>query len=144
MNRASSRWPGDRPHRGEDLFETAAHLAGGLEAVLRRPRARALRTTASISGLTEAVSSLGGWTRHSRTASSTSISLSPTNRRRPVSISNSRAPTAKMSERPSTCLPHACSGDMYWSLPLRAPIWVWLDFETALTIPKSHSLIVPS
>ena len=49
-----------------------------------------------------------------------------------------------MSLRRSIGLPHACSGDMYWNLPLSAPDCVLEAFEAALAIPKSQSLTSPS
>lgn len=61
-----------------------------------------------------------------------------------MSVSNSSEPSEKMSERASTGRPQACSGLMYWSLPLSAPICVFEALVTALTMPKSHSLMSPS
>ena len=101
-------------------------------------------TIASTSGGTAGLTSRGARILPSRTASSTEISLSPEKRRSPVSSSKSTAPSEKMSERPSTGSPQACSGDMYWSFPLSAPICVWLAFDTALAMPKSTSLMSPS
>jgi hypothetical protein len=46
------------------------------------------------------------------TAASVSLTVSPTKRRVPVSISKNRTPKAHTSVRRSTGLPRACSGDM--------------------------------
>jgi hypothetical protein len=46
------------------------------------------------------------------TAASVSAGVSRRNARRPVNISYSTDPKLKMSERASTFLPSACSGDM--------------------------------
>ena len=46
------------------------------------------------------------------TAASTSLTVSPSKRRRPVSISNSTTPKAHTSARLSIGLPRACSGAM--------------------------------
>ena len=54
-----------------------------------------------------------GWgTMALRTFSRVASSLSPWNRRLPVTSSNSVVPRAKMSERPSMSPPSTCSGDM--------------------------------
>ena len=46
------------------------------------------------------------------TDASVSVTVSPSNARRPVSISNSTQPNAQMSVRLSTACPRACSGLM--------------------------------
>ena len=46
------------------------------------------------------------------TAAITSVTVSPANRERPVSISHSSTPKDHTSARLSTGLPRACSGDM--------------------------------
>jgi hypothetical protein len=45
-------------------------------------------------------------------ADSSDMFVSPLNGFSPVAISNSRTPSEKTSERASTALPCACSGDM--------------------------------
>ncbi len=72
------------------------------------------------------------------------MSVSPSKSGAPVSISCRTAPSEKMSLRRSTRLPHACSGDMYWSLPLSAPEIVVETLLAAFAIPKSQSLMSPS
>ena len=47
--------------------------------------------------------------------------VSPAKGRLPVAISYSTIPNEKMSERESTGLPSACSGDMYWTVPTIFP-----------------------
>ena len=49
---------------------------------------------------------------------------SPSNARRPVSISYSTTPNAQTSARRSTALPRACSGAMYAAVPRISPISV--------------------
>ena len=130
---ARSVWLGDGFERVEQRLRAAAlQLAGALEAVVglgrQRTASRSRRPRAGRPGRP----ARGGRTFTSRTASSTDISLSPANSRSPVSISKSTVPSEKMSERASTGLPHACSGDMYWSFPLSAPICVWLGLRDRL------------
>ncbi len=55
------------------------------------------------------------------TAATTSAVVSPTNARRPASISYSTHPKAQMSDRLSTAFPRACSGLMYGAVPRIAP-----------------------
>src|ERR1043166_9343338 len=57
----------------------------------------------------------------SRIAEATLSWLFPSNARRPVYISYSTAPNAKMSLRPSRSFPSTCSGDMYWNVPTIVP-----------------------
>ncbi len=47
--------------------------------------------------------------------------LFPSNARRPVTISYSTAPSAKMSVRASASTPSSCSGAMYWNVPRIVP-----------------------
>ena len=57
----------------------------------------------------------GSWLQsgsRSMIAATVSVTVSPGNARRPVSISYSTQPNAQMSVRLSTALPRACSGDM--------------------------------
>jgi hypothetical protein len=49
-----------------------------------------------------------------------------------------------MSLRRSIDMPRACSGDMYPTLPLSAPVRVRTLDDAALATPKSASLIAPS
>jgi hypothetical protein len=80
----------------------------------------------------------------------------PANALRPVAISYSTQPSAKMSVRPSASRPSSCSGDMYWNVPRMVPSWVrfasWLPMTVgsevapdvavgamALARPKSSS-----
>ncbi len=54
------------------------------------------------------------------------------------------APTAQMSARRSSRCPSACSGAMYWILPLRTPEFVSAPArERAFAIPKSMSFAMP-
>ena len=55
---------------------------------------------------------LGGAGSLARIAASVEGPVSPSKGRRPVTISYSTEPNEKMSERASTFLPSACSGDM--------------------------------
>ncbi len=84
----------------------------------------------------------------------------PENAFRPVAISYSTHPNAKMSVRPSASLPSSCSGAMYWNVPrivpscvrfspVAAPITVGSDVAPddgalvgaiAFASPKSSSL----
>ncbi len=70
--------------------------------------------------------------------------MSPLKSLSPVSISYRTTPSEKMSVRRSTFFPHACSGDMYWSLPFSAPACVCWTFVAAFAMPKSQSLMSPS
>ena len=71
-----------------------------------------------------------GWTRETDGGSSLRIAPSrlarvlPSNAVRPVSISNSSAPNAKMSVRASASSPSICSGAMYWNVPRIVPCTV--------------------
>ena len=83
-----------------------------------------------------------------RTAASTSLTVSPSKSRRPVSISHSTTPKAQMSARLSTGLPRACSGDMYAAvprmIPAAVPVWARVgdcdrsaeDVAPALAAPR--------
>lgn len=50
-----------------------------------------------------------------------SLAVSPENAATPASISKRTQPNAQMSERRSTRLPRACSGDMYAAVPISTP-----------------------
>jgi len=84
---------------------------------------------------------------------------SPSNARRPASISYSTTPNAQMSARLSTARPRACSGAMYAAVPMIIPICVALavivgEFiastldeaagSIAFARPKSSTFTVPS
>ena len=79
----------------------------------------------------------------SRTAASVASSVSLANARRPLAISYSRQPKAKMSERASTGCPLICSGLMYEGEPTSRPSRVMVvgvaAFSDATTdaMPKS-------
>ena len=88
-------------------------------------------------------------------AVSTERGVSPVKARRPVTISYKTAPNEKMSDRASTGLPSACSGDMYAVVPTIVPwfvkgavaVSIWLSVPwrkggafTSLAKPKSSSL----
>ena len=95
---------------------------------------------------------------------SVSATDSPSNARRPVSISCSTTPKAQMSARLSAGRPLACSGDMYAAVPRIMPICVARlvsvgEFDgdispcapspsvppaMAFASPKSRTLAVPS
>ena len=143
MNRARSVWP----VAGESAARAASSRCFISPAVWKRSLGSTASARATISSTSRGMAGStwrGARVRPCRTNSSTEISLSPVNSRSPVTISNSTAPREKRSERASTGRPQACSGDMYWSFPLRAPIWVCPTLETALAMPKSHSLTSPS
>ena len=95
------------------------------------------------------------------TATSTSATSSPSNARRPVSISYSTQPNAQMSLRLSTALPRACSGLMYAAVPSSTPTPVIIAGDvivgdavasmvradvgsSAFARPKSSTFTVPS
>ena len=115
------------------------------EALLRVDRQRPGHDLVHLAG-DRGIQRRGVRIRPWRTSSRTEISLSPGNCRSPVTISKRTAPSEKRSERESTGRPQACSGDMYWSFPLSAPIWVWppAALLTAFAMPKSQSLTSPS
>ena len=84
---------------------------------------------------------------------------SPSNARRPASISKSTHPNAQISARLSTVLPRACSGDMYAAVPRIIPACVACsdsvgDIDAlaaaaptgsiAFARPKSRTFTVPS
>jgi hypothetical protein len=83
------------------------------------------------------------------------IRLAPWKARRPVSISYITAPSEKMSERASTGLPCACSGDMYAAVPTMTPssVVAWIvrvapsapasSGAVSLARPKSRTLTTP-
>ena len=50
-----------------------------------------------------------------------SDTVSPSNNRRPASISNTTTPKAQMSARLSAARPRACSGLMYAAVPIIMP-----------------------
>ena len=89
----------------------------------------------------------------------TSEMSSPSNARRPVSISYRTTPNAQMSARLSTLLPFACSGAMYAAVPRIMPICVACAVTVgeliastrdvpagsiAFARPKSRTFTVPS
>ena len=95
------------------------------------------------------------------TEASVSLTSSPSNARRPVSISYSTQPNAHTSDRLSASRPLACSGDMYAAVPIMTPWPVIIagevivgEFEisprrpdtgsSALARPKSRTFTVPS
>ena len=92
------------------------------------------------------------------TAPRMSCTSSPSNAARPVSISYSTHPNAKMSVRLSTVRPFACSGDMYAAVPRITPAFVAamlsvgdcerLAFDgsvsNAFASPKSSTFTFPS
>ena len=120
MNRARSVVPveGERAARAPSsrCFISLALWNRSLGSIARA-RATMSSTSRGIDGSTCRGVRVRPW----RTDSSTEISLSPVNRRSPVTISKSTTPREKRSERASTGRPQACSGDMYWSFPLSAP-----------------------
>ncbi len=56
-----------------------------------------------------------------KTSAIVSLTVSPANSVRPVSISYSTTPNAQMSDRLSTGRPRACSGAMYAAVPRMTP-----------------------
>ena len=56
-----------------------------------------------------------------RIAAITLAVVLPVKARAPVTISYSRTPNAKMSDRASASRPSICSGDMYWNVPRMVP-----------------------
>ena len=87
----------------------------------------------------------------------TEMLVSPSKGRQPVAISYRRIPSEKTSERASTALPSACSGDMYAKVPTILPSWVteavgsWVGVSSpvaagsaSLARPKSSTLGRPS
>lgn len=91
------------------------------------------------------------------TATIRSVVSSPSNARRPVSISYRTTPNAQMSARRSTTRPRACSGAMYAAVPriipscVARPVMVgefMMSVEEAgsdaLAKPKSSTFTVPS
>ncbi len=64
------------------------------------------------------------------------VTLLPGNGCSPESISKAQTPSEKMSERPSSFSPIACSGDMYDGVPSSVPDWV-ISVSMSLAIPKS-------
>jgi hypothetical protein len=58
----------------------------------------------------------------------------PANALRPVAISYSRHPNAKMSVRASASFPSSCSGAMYWNVPRIVPSCVRLWFAAPITV----------
>ena len=81
--------------------------------------------------------------RASRTAKMSSTSVAAAKGAASVSISYITVPSEKRSERWSSFLPIACSGDMYLTLPLMTPVLVCTRVVVALAMPKSHSLTSP-
>ena len=84
-----------------------------------RQRPRSARTWGGVSG--------GSFDQSGScrsTAASTSETVSPSKQRVPVSISYSTTPKDQMSDRLSTGLPRACSGDMYAAVPITTPACV--------------------
>jgi len=88
-----------------------------------------------------------------RIAARTSDGVPPVNGATPVTISYRTTPRLKMSLRPSTGRPRACSGDMYLAVPTMIPGCVSLDESrrpvTAASsvkraIPKSTTFTTPS
>src|ERR1035438_6598365 len=67
---------------------------------------------ASSSGGVSGATSANGFTSSRRTDESVEILDPPSNARRPLTISYKTEPNEKISERASTGLPSACSGDM--------------------------------
>ena len=90
-----------------------------------------------------------------RIAATVAAFVSPGNARRPVVISYSTEPNAKISERTSTSFPSACSGDMYPSVPRTIPASVlcpvaWVvsasvksGTSLSLARPKSSTFTMP-
>ena len=90
------------------------------------------------------------------TPETTSATDSPSNNRRPLSISKRTTPKAQMSARRSTGRPRACSGAMYAAVPRMTPMAVIAGDVTAASVaadpspatafarPKSSTLTVPS
>jgi hypothetical protein len=77
-------------------------------------------TRSSAGGVTAAtVDTAGGWSL--RIAPIKLACVLPLNALRPVIISNSVAPNAKMSDRASTSRPSICSGAMYSNVPTIVP-----------------------
>ena len=105
--------------------------------------ASALRVMRSSSGGTRGFADDGGGIGRFLIWSTRRSSLSPGNSRSLVSASHRQIPSAKRSERRSTC-PRVCSGAMYPILPLMLPVCVWLSLPMALAMPKSISFTCPS
>ena len=80
----------------------------------------------------------------SRTLMSRSISLVAVKGGTRVSISYRHEPSEKMSDRWSSLRPSACSGLMYFTLPLMTPVFVLTFDSVALAMPKSHSFTSPA
>ena len=71
--------------------------------------------------------SRGNWSKSiglANTPASVCETVSPSNRRWPVSNSNNTTPNDQMSARLSTALPLACSGLIYAAVPMIMPAWV--------------------
>ncbi len=89
------------------------------------------------------------------TAASVESAVSPRNGRRAVVISYRIAPNEKMSDRQSTALPSACSGDMYAAVPTTVPSVVSgpvfmvrvtsgsMNWSVSFANPKSRILTSP-
>ena len=67
------------------------------------------------------------------------VTLVPGNGCSPDSISKAHTPSEKMSLRPSSLSPIACSGDMYDGVPRSVPDCV-ISASTSFAIPKSVTL----
>ena len=142
----STRWPGWK-RAACTTSSSASAISDEDWKRSSRLRASARSTMPSSSGGHSGFCSDGGATSHWRTRSTVCRSFSPLNRRRPVRISCSTMPVAKMSMRRSTSLPWVCSGAMYANLPFSVPRWVPLSScspPRALAMPKSSSFTAPS
>ena len=104
-----------------------------------------IASSAGSAGATSARCRRSPWA----TLSITSIGVPPTKAGSPTAISQSIEPREKMSDRASTSLPSACSGDMAREVPTTRPslVNVWLAGLSGachLTRPKSSTLTWPS
>ena len=143
---------------GEALTGTSAHRNHGRQAHARPALSDPLELRCHVLALCQRSS--GSLARHRMTTRSsaggvngTSCSIGvgvlariaaitveadlPSKARRPVSISYSTQPNAKMSARPSTSPPSICSGAMYCGVPTT----VWAPVRAAMV---AHSAALPA
>ncbi len=115
-------------------------------AVAKRAAGSTLRpriTTSSRAAGTPFAIALGRVAQPARITLSRCASLSPRNRRLPVSASQSTTDAAYTSVARETD-PASCSGDMYESFPFTCPSFVVWSRPTALATPKSSTRAIPS
>ncbi len=100
---ALAAWVDRAPSRASAIAPADANRSDGIGA-------SALRVIAAMSGGNEGRASAGSGTGPVSRPRATDAALSPSHGRRPVSISNSTMPSAKMSEAFVAGSPRACSG----------------------------------